>query len=156
MAYQGRKKARTSNNLHLTNQAGTPLYIGDTYSGNHNDLFDIIPQFQQLVAWCKSVGISLKGLVLNMDKGFDCKKLRRFCFRHGIQPNVRENKRNRKKPKPGPKRFFDEEAYRRRYVCERSWAWFDSFRTLLIRFDTSLVNWKSWHYLAAFLMVAKL
>ena len=155
MAYQGRKKARTSNSVHLTNQKGVPLYLGDVYSGNHNDLFDIIPQFQRLVAWCKATGINLKGIRLNMDKGFDCKKLRRFCFRHGLIPNVKENPRNRKRPKPGPKRLFDEEAYKNRFVCERTWAWFDSFRTLLVRFETSVVNWKSWHYLAAFMMVAK-
>ena len=155
MAYQARKRARTCTSIHLTNQAGIPLYIGDVYSGNHHDLFEIIPQFKRLVAWCNAAGIALKGLRLNMDKAFDCKKLRRFCFRHGIIPNVKENVRNRKKPKPGPKRVFNEEAYKNRYVCERTWAWFDSFRTLLVRFETSIVNWKSWHYLGAFMMVAK-
>ena len=94
-----------------------------TYAGNHNDLFDIIPQFQGLVAWCKAAGIKLKGVRLNMGGGkFDYKKLRSFCFRHGIIPNVKENPRNRKKPKPVPKRLFDEKAYKNRFVCERTWA----------------------------------
>ena len=90
-----------------------------------------------------------------MDKGFDCQKLRRFCFRHGLIPNLKENPRNRKNSKPGPKRLFEEEGYKNRFVCERTWAWFDSFRTLLVRFETSIANWKTWHYLAAFMMVAK-
>lgn len=101
------------------------------------------------------IGLNLRGLLLNMDKGFDAKSLRRACFRRGIRPNVKENPRNRKKTKPGPKRFFDKEAYKRRSVCEHTFAWFDAFRTLLVRFETSIVNWKSWHYLAAFMMAAK-
>lgn len=155
MAYQTRKKARTSNVLVLSNQAGLPLYIGDIYAGNQNDLFDMKAQLQRLLAWGKRVGINWHKLRLNMDKGFDSKQLRRACFRHGLVPNVKENRRNRKKPKPGPKRVFDEEAYKRRFVCERMFAWFDSFRTLLVRFETSVVNWKSWHYLAAFSMLVK-
>ena len=83
-----------------SNCAGIPLYIGDVYAGNRNDLFDIIPQFQRLVAWCKAAGIKLKGVRLNMDKKFDYKKLQRFCFRHGIIPNVKENPRNRKNRGP--------------------------------------------------------
>ena len=91
-------------------------------AGNHNDLFEIIPQFQRLVTWCKAAGIKLKGIGINMDKEFYCNKLRRFCFRHGFVPNVKENPRNRKKSKPGPKRLFDEEAYKNCFVCERTWA----------------------------------
>ena len=141
--------------IHATNQKGVPIFIGDTQAGNHNDLFDIITHFKQLVAWCVGVGMNLRGVLVNMDKGFDSKPLRRFCFRHGMIPNVKENVRNRKKPKRGRKRKFEEEAYKNRFVCERTWAWFDTFRTLLIRFDTSTVNWKSWHFFAAFMMVPK-
>lgn len=90
-----------------------------------------------------------------MDKAFDSKALRRFCFRHGLIPNVKENTRNRKKPKRGRKRKFSEEVYNNRFVCERTWAWFDSFRTLITRFETSTRNWKSWHYFAAFMVVNK-
>ena len=111
MAYQTRKKARTSNVLVLSNQAGRPFYIGQIQASNHNDLFDMKAQFHQLRAWAKRVGLNWQKIRLNMDKGFDSKQLRRACFRHGLLPNVKENPRNRKTPKPGPKREFDEEAY---------------------------------------------
>lgn len=141
--------------INATNQTGVPVFIGEVQAGNHHDLFDIITQFKRLVTWCVGAGISLKGVLVNMDKGFDSKRLRRFCFRHGMIPNVKENVRNRKKPKRGRKRQFEEEAYKNRFVCERTWAWFDSFRTLATRFETSVENWKSWHCFAAFMMVPK-
>lgn len=155
MAYQGRKKARTSNVLVLSNQAGLPLYIGTIQAGNQQDLFEIKAEFKQLRAWAKRVGLAWHKVRLNMDKGFDSKALRTICFRYGLIPNVKPIERQRRRAKPGPKRLFDEAAYKRRFVCERTFAWFDSFRTLLIRFETSVVNWKSWHYLAAFSILAK-
>ena len=44
-----------------------------------------------------------------------------------------ENKRNRRAPKRGKKRFFDDEYYQLLYVNERLFAWIDSFTTLAIR-----------------------
>ena len=38
-------------------------------------------------------------------------------------------------PKRGRKRLFNAEIYKHRYTCERSFAWIDKFRALLIRFD---------------------
>jgi len=72
------------------------------YSGNRNDLFKIIAQFQRLVAWCAATGISLKALRLDMGKSFDFKELRHFYFQYSTIPDVKENERTRKKPKPGP------------------------------------------------------
>lgn len=46
-----------------------------------------------------------------------------------------KNKRNRKAKKRGRKRFFDQEIFEKRFVNERCFAWIDSFRILLIRFD---------------------
>jgi transposase len=46
-----------------------------------------------------------------------------------------ENKRNRKRAKRGRKRFFDATVYRIRFVSERTFAWIDKFRALLVRFD---------------------
>ena len=41
VAYQGRKKAKTTNMLFLTDQQGIPLACSQPVAGNHNDLFEI-------------------------------------------------------------------------------------------------------------------
>lgn len=83
----------------------------------------------------REVGIDFKNSTLNLDAGFDSKRNRKCVFNHGLKPNIKENKRNRKKPKRGRKRFFDQELYDLRFVIERSFAWKDKFKRLLLRFE---------------------
>lgn len=153
--YQHRKKGRTSNVLVLTDGRGYPIGIGDIISGNHNDLYDIIGQFSKIMNQIKKCGICVENSYLNADKGFDCKKLRRAIHRRKMFPNIKENSRNRKGNKRGKKRLFDEKVYKKRFVNERSFAWIDSFRTLLIRFDVLDSHWLNWHYLAFALVLLK-
>ena len=105
--------------VNATNQQGMPIFIGEIVAGNHNDLFEVLGQFKKLVYWCVGAGIKLKGVVVNMDKGFDSKALRRFCFRQGLVPNVKENVRNRKKPKRGS---AEESEYLTKQPIKTGWS----------------------------------
>ena len=51
-------------------------------------------------------------------------------------PNIPENKRNRKKTKRGRKRLFDKATHELRLAVERTFAWEDKFKRVLIRFET--------------------
>jgi hypothetical protein len=44
--------------------------------------------------------------------------------------------------------IFDEDLYRDRSVIEHANAWIDSFKALLIRFEFSVKNWMSLHFIA--------
>lgn len=153
--YQHRKKGRTSNILIMTDGNGIPIASGGIISGNHNDLYQIIPQYSQMIKDLKSCGICVQNSIQNADKGFDYKKLRRAIQRRNMFANIVENKRNRKGNKRGKKRFFNQAIYNQRFVNERTFAWIDSFRTLLIRFDTLDSSWLNWHYLAFALILLK-
>ena len=89
------------------------------------------------------------------DKGFDCLILRNLLRRLRIRALIKVNPRNSKQIKRGRKKYFDEKLYKTRYINERTFAWMDSYRTLLIRFDTTSESWKNWHFIAAFLMIAE-
>lgn len=99
-------------------------------------------------------GIVLLGSILIADKGFDCIELRNLLRRFRIKALIKVNVRNSKKAKRGRKKYFDEKLYTTRYINERTFAWMDSYRTLLIRFDTTTESWKNWHFIAGFLMIA--
>jgi len=47
VAYQGRKKSKTSNMLILTDNRGTPLACSDPVEGNHNDAFGVSQHVSQ-------------------------------------------------------------------------------------------------------------
>ena len=50
-------------------------------------------------------------------------------------PNIKENPRNRKRPKRGRKRLFNAAIHALRQRVERTFAWEDKFKRLLLRFE---------------------
>lgn len=155
VGYQHRKKGKSSNLLVLTDGLGVPLGFTEPVSGNHNDLFEINAELGYLLKELQLLGIPLKNSILNADKGFDSKSFRRFLQRRAILPNIKENMRNRSKTKRGVKRFFNPQIYKKRYVNERLFAWMDAWRSLTIRYDTSINSWINAHYCAAFFILLK-
>jgi transposase len=83
----------------------------------------------------KEVGLDLKGAYLNLDGGFDSRHNRKCIFNAGMMPNIKENLRNRKTTKRGRKRFFNEAIHALRLRVERTFAWEDKFKRLLLRFE---------------------
>ena len=135
VAYQGRKKAKTSNILPVTDKNGNILASTGILAGNHNDAFNLKPHLQTAFKDIKGLGLDIEGTLFNADMAFDTRDARKTCFNHGVVPNIPENTRNRKRSKPGPKRFFDEEVYKHRFSSERSFAWIDKFKRILVRFE---------------------
>ncbi len=148
VAYQGRKKAKTSNILPITDGKGYILASTGIVAGNHNDAFNLKPHLQAALRGIKELGLVIKGAFFNADTAFDTCDARQVCFNHGLIPNMPENKRNRKQPKRGRKRLFNAEVYKRRFTSERSFAWIDKFRALLIRFDRKAAYWLGAHHIA--------
>jgi transposase len=83
----------------------------------------------------KEVGLDLRGAYVNLDGGFDSRANRKAIFNAGMIPNIKENPRNRKRPKRGRKRFFNATIYALRMRVERTFAWEDKFKRLLLRFE---------------------
>lgn len=145
--YQNRKKAKTSNIFPATDRNGNVIAFMPVLPGNHNDCYNLEARFKELVEAIKYIAIfldadqTIEGAYLNGDPGFDVKSIRKVCFNNGIIPNIKENPRGRKSIKKGRKRLFDEEIYKNRFVCERTYAWNDKFRGVLIRFDKKEIYW---------------
>ena len=148
VAYQGRKKAKTSNILPIFDKNGYVLATTGILAGNHNDAFDLKPHLQAAFRWIKAQGLSIRGAFFNADSAFDTQESRKLLFNQGLKPNIPVNQRNRKTAKPGPKRMFNQDVYRRRFTAERSFAWIDKFRALLIRYDRRNIYFLSAHFIA--------
>jgi len=134
VAYQGRKRAKTSNILPLTDAHGYIIASTGIVAGNH-DAFNLKVHLQQAFRFMKALGLVIAGAYFNADSAFDTLDARKVCFNHKLIPNIAENKRNRKSAKRGRKRFFNPAVYKCRFSSERSFAWIDKFRALLVRFD---------------------
>ena len=83
----------------------------------------------------KAVGVDLKGAYLNLDGGFDSTRNRKCIFNAGLIPNIKENPRNRRTTKRGRTRLFNVAIHALRLRVERTFAWEDKFKRLLLRFE---------------------
>lgn len=83
------------------------------------------------------------------DKAYDTLAIRQFLKRKGYTPHIRINpRRSRKQPQPAPSNL--EPAYpARRWVVERTLAWFAKRRSIRTRWSKKLSNWLAFVQLAA-------
>src|SRR5262245_13467238 len=96
----------------------------------------LVPEsLQALKKVAKEVGVDLKGAYRNLDGGFDSVHNRKCIFNAGLIPNLKENPRNRKHPKRGRKRLFNAAIHALRLRVERTCAWEDKCKRLLLRFE---------------------
>jgi hypothetical protein len=96
----------------------------------------LLPQgLHALKQVAQEVGLDLRGAYLNLAGGFDSAYNRKCIFNAGLIPNIPENPRNRKHPKRGRKRWFNAAIHALRLRIERTFAWEDTFKRVLLRFE---------------------
>jgi transposase len=152
VGYQGRKASNTTNALFLSDSQGVMLAMSTPQEGQRHDLYQIQELFEEICNLLKEAGIDLKGLFLNADPGFDSQGFRKGCEKEEIIANVKPNPRNTAGQEPKPyesgEHIFDEELYKDRTVIEHANAWIDGLKALLIRFEFTVRNWMSLHFMA--------
>jgi len=152
VGYQGRKACNTTNALFISDSQGVMLAMSTPQQGQHHDLFQIQQLFEEICSLLKEAAINLKDLFLNADPGFDSIEFRQACQKEEMIPNVKPNPRNLTNqeyiPYQKSTHIFDDELYKDRVVIEHANSWIDSFKALLIRFEFSVKNWMSLHFIA--------
>jgi hypothetical protein len=96
----------------------------------------LLPQgLKVLKKVAKQVGLDLRGAYVNLDGGCESTSNRKCIFNAGMIPNITENPRSRKHTKRGRKRLFNEVVHALRARVDRTFAWEDKFKRLLLRFE---------------------
>jgi hypothetical protein len=93
---------------------------------NETDMVLFPEGLKALKRVAKEAGLDLRGAYLNLDGGFDSTHNRKCIFNAGLIPNIKENPRNRKRPKRGRKRLFNAALHALRLCVERTFAWENS------------------------------
>jgi transposase len=139
VGYQGRRRCTTSAMMVLSDNNGTPLTCATPRSGKHHDTFEIEEALREMIALLHQAGIDVHGVFLNADAAFDTALFRSICAEFGIEANVPINPRNDEALERDE--YFDDELSKRRTVIEHTFAWLDSFKGLLVRYETKLKHW---------------
>ena len=135
IGYSGHKHQKGEKVIAIIDNHGYVLAPVPVAPVNATDMV-LLPQgLQALKQVAKEVGLDLRGAYLNLDGGFDSAHNRKCIFNAGLIPNIKENPRNRKTTKRGRKRFFNEAIHALRMRVERTFAWEDKFKRLLLRFE---------------------
>ena len=86
-------------------------------------------------ALAKEVGLARSGASLHLDGGFEAAHQRQGMVNAGLIANSKEPPRHRKTTKRGRKRRFNDAIQALRMRVERTFAWEDKFKRLLLRFE---------------------
>jgi hypothetical protein len=135
MGYSGHKHEKGEKVIAIIDNHGYVLSPLPVAPVNKADTVLLPEGLKALKRVAKLMGLELKGSYLNLDGGFDSRRNRKAIFNAGPIPNVKENPRNRKTPKRGRKRLFNKAIHALRDHVERTFAWEDKFKRLLLRFE---------------------
>ncbi len=135
IGYSGHKHQKGEKVLAIVDRNGYVISPFTIAPVNHNDCILLPDSLGHLSSIVSEIGLSIKGSTLNLDGVFDSIKNRKDIFNRGMIPNIPENKRNRKKNKRGRKRLFNKAIHELRLAVERTFAWEDKFKRLLLRFE---------------------
>jgi Transposase DDE domain len=83
----------------------------------------------------KEVGLDLGSAYLHLDGGGDSTHNRQVIVNAGIIPNIPEDPRNRTPPKRGRTRLCNAALHAWRVRVEPTFAWEDTCKRLLLRFE---------------------
>ena len=128
----------------MTDSRGMTLACSDPIAWNHHDSYNLAETADQRVCIVEAASISIEGLFLNADAGFDHKAFKAYCDSKEINHSIDKNPGNGNKKEY----LFDLLLYGFRFVIERTNAWMDAFKALLVRLDTKQLHWRALHHIA--------
>jgi tmRNA-binding protein len=135
MGYSGYKHQKGDKVIVMTDNPGYVLAPLPVAPVNETDMVWLPQGLQALKQVAKKVDVDLRGADLNLDGGFDSTRNRKMIVNAGMIPNITENPRHRKATKRGRKRLFNAAIHALRMRVERTFAWEDKFKRLLLRFE---------------------
>ncbi len=135
MGYSGYKHQKGEKVIAIIDNNGSVLAPLPVAPVHETDMILLPKGLKALKQIAKKVGLDLRGTYLNLDGGFDSAHNRKCIFNAGMIPNIKEHPRNRKTTKRGRKRLFNETIHALRMRIERTVAWEDKFKRLLLRFE---------------------
>ena len=132
----------------MSDKQGYLVATPSLIAGNHPDAFNLNLNWQLAFKGMQRLGLTMRAAFFKAESAFDTQAARKIGFNPGLMPNIAENQRHRKHLQRGRKRLFDPEIDKQRFTRERSFAWIDKFRALLIRFERQDVFFLAGHFIA--------
>ena len=117
---------------------------------NENDTLILPESVDGLADFASLVGLDLTRSYLTLDSGFDSEYNKRLIRSHRMIPVIKPNRRGTKNEQTLEKMFsdFNEAIYKQRFPIERTFAWQDTYRKLVTRYEKLEATHTGFKYLA--------
>ena len=135
IGYSGHKHQKGEKIIAIIDNNGFVLAPIPVAPVNESDTVLLPDGLNELKRMARLTDLKIDGSYLNLDGGFDSRYNRKAIFNAGLIPNIKENPRNRHVSKRGRKRLFNAAIHSLRLRVERTFAWEDKFKRLLLRFE---------------------
>ena len=135
----------------LCDNAYNILAISDGIDGNHHDSYEIIANTGQMIQSLQKQQIDYHGSHLNADAAFDVQAFRIFLHEQDMIANIKQNKRNSKK-NDTLHRYMNEYIYQNRFKIEVVFAWLDTYKRIIARFEQLTLHFKAWLFIGSALI----
>jgi transposase len=116
----------------ICDQRGNPLWFILT-AGNVHDSAAFESCLTSFLERMEGMSWRKRLELLVADKGYDAKRIRIFCRRHGLTPMI--PKRHDKQGNRPRNRGFNKEEYKKRNVVERCLLWLKECRRVATRYE---------------------
>ena len=141
LGYSGHKHFKGEKVIAIVDRNANVIAPFTTAAGNCHECPLFEDAFSHLKRMFSKLKSTLIGSIMSLDSAYDSKKNRKMIFNSGMVPNIKENPRNRRKKKRGRKRIFNQAIYEERFrTVERTFAWEDKYKRLLLRFEFKSIN----------------
>lgn len=154
VSYQGRKARNTTNSVFVSDANGILIASSRPVEGSRHDSVNFEENMVHIADMMSSMGISLDGLFLNADSGFDTEEIRKILNAYGVEANIDQNKRSGNAYLERND-YFDKLLYQARFVIERAFAWMDALKAIMTRYEKTARNWFSLNMLAFFVILQR-
>lgn len=129
------------------------MYISKLYPVSKHDSTLFKENLAEMMSRFSEMSVCIpKDCVTNLDPGFDSVANKKACKEHGLTPNIKINPRNSGKKATAP----NPAIYSERYVNERAFAWEDTYRRLVTRYEVYARNHLALTQMAAALTLLRL
>jgi transposase len=128
---------KSSKELTIVDNRGYILTSSSPHPGNLHDATLFPRAFTDLLEQADRRGIFFTGSTMVLDAGFWSESIRSLCQWHGLVPLIKPNKGGMKNPEKLAHLYdgFDPEKYSKRFTVERTFAWADTYRKLVTRYE---------------------
>jgi len=121
-------------------------------SANNHDFSLFFESFEKLTEIAECLEINLEGTYLTLDSAFDNRFSRSEILSCKMVPVIKPNLRGLKSETRRNERLAEfeevEEIYKQRFNVEKFFAWEDSYRKLVIRYEKLQCTFTGFRYLA--------